>query len=204
MKKSNVLNGEVDTAAVKTKLDKATALLNCSPLDEYYKILGLRERADWLKKNGVDVCEDTLKEAILRDHKVVKPLSNLTGKYVITWGELKPIIDTYKYEYYLNVEYIEEKIIGVKRVDNYLSDDDGVYYRFSAALINFLEEEYVKDENSEFQFSFATIDNSAERAVVIQVNGNPGSEQSANVTPYFDYSTDPKKKNQNPILNIPL
>lgn len=189
---------------IATNVGKTAPLSDCITLEGYYMSKDIDEKAEWLREHGDSVCECTLKEAILRDHKVVEPLSNLRGKYVITWRELKPIVDTYKYKYYLNVEYADEKIIGVKRVDNYLSDDDGVYYRFSAALINFLAEEYVKDENSEFQFSFATIDNSVNRVVVIQVNGNPSGGQSANATPYYDYSTDPRMIDEFPTLHVPL
>lgn len=206
MKKSNVLNGEVDSTAVKTKLDKATALLDCSTLAKYYELSDIKDRANWLKQNGGNVCEDTLKKAVLRDHKVVGTLSDLSGKYVITWRKLKPIFGPYKYERYLNIEYTEEKIIGVEEVENYIPDDnDRIYYRFSAALINFLAEEYAKDENSEFQFSFASLDQklngSVQAVVVIQIVGNPDDENPVGGNPYYDYSTDPKFISTD---NIPL
>lgn len=208
MKKSNVLNGEAESTAVKTKLDKAPDLLDCLDLNGYYGSSDIRQRANWLKEKGDKVCEDTLKQAVLKDHKVMGTLSNLRGKYVITWGKLKPIIGPYKYERYLNIEHNEEKIIGVKEVENYIpDDDDGCYYRFSAALINILAKEYSKDENSEFQFSFADLDqkgnNSVQTVVVIQVVRNPDGENPTSENPYYDYSTDPKKK-EIQTDNIPL
>lgn len=208
MKKSNVLNGETDSTTVKTELDKTIDLLDCLDLSEYYKLPTIEEKVNWLKTEGEKVCKGTLKEAILKSHEVVDNLSHLRGTYVTTWGELKPIIGSYKYEYYLNIVNDEKTISGVTRVENYIPDDDGLHYRFSGALINILADEYTKDENSQFQFSFANLDKktiiplkSEQAVVVIQVVGNPDDKNPVIEAPYYDYSTDPKFISTD---NIPL
>ncbi len=77
-------------------------------------------------------------------------------------------------------------------------------YYFSTALIRSLAKKYAKDDNSEFQFSFATLEEkpkNVQSVVVIQVNGNPGEGNRINANPYYDYSTDPHGV---PVPNIPL
>lgn len=203
-KKEKVDSTTIDT---ETNTGDPTLSSNCINLEGYYKISDsdIIEKAKWLKQNGRNVCDDTLKNAVLKKHKVIGTLSNLKGKYVTTWGKLKPIIGSYKYERYLNIEHNKEKIIGVNEVNSYIPKNNGAHFRFSAALINFLAAEYAKDENSEFQFSFANLDqkrnNSVQTVVVIQVIGNPSDENPVRENPYYDYSTDPKMISTD---NIPL
>ncbi|QOG01179.1 hypothetical protein [Flavobacterium sp. MDT1-60] len=193
------------TVATETNVDKPASTSDSLTLDDYYKLPNIEEKAKWLKQHGDRVKRKILEEAVLKDHKVKGTVTDQKGKYVITWGDLKKIIKNHGYDAYVNLEYKENKIDTLKMVYEYISTKGGPYYRFSTALIRSLAKEYAKkNDNAEFHFSFAIIDKSGERVVVIQVNGNPGNGQSVNETPYFDYSTDPSKKNQSPNRNIPL
>ncbi|KAF2516683.1 hypothetical protein [Flavobacterium foetidum] len=188
----------VDTSVSASTIDSLT-------LDDYYKLTNIEEKAKWLKKNGDRVKRKILEDAVLKDHKVNGTITNQKEKYVITWGELKKVIKNHGYDAYLNIEYKEDKINTVKMVYEYISKEGGPHYRFSTALIRSLAKEYGKNnDNAQFQFSFAMIDQSTEPVVVIQVNANSRNGQSVNETPFFDYSTDPSKKDQSLNLNIPL
>lgn len=196
------------TLATETNVDKPASISDSLTLDDYYKLPNSEEKAKWLKQHGDSVKRKVLEEAVLKDHKVTGIVTDQKAKYVITWGNLKKIIKSHGYDAYVNVEYKGDKIDSLKMVYEYISTKGGPYFRFSTALIRSLAKEYgKKNDNAEFYFSFAKIDKSGEPVVVIQVNGNPGNGKPTNETPYFDYSTDPSKKNQTPTpadLNIPL
>lgn len=194
---------ESTTVATETNVDTLASKSDSLTLDDYYKLPNTEEKAKWLKQYGDKVKRKVLEEAVLRDHKVKGTLTDQKGKYVITWGNLKKIIKNHGYDAYLNIEHKDNKIDTLKMVSEYISKEGGPYYRFSTALIRSLAKEYGKNnDNAEFHFSFAMIDKSGEPVVAIQVNGNPNNTQSANETPFFDYSTDPSKDNQNPNINI--
>jgi hypothetical protein len=195
---------EIVSSATENTVDKEASLSYCLTLEGYYKSADIEEKAEWLRKHGDSVCECTLEEAVLQDHRAKGTVSNQKGKYVITWGNLKKIIKNHGYDAYLSVEHSEEKIDSLKMVYEYISEEGGLHYRFSTALIRSLAKKYAKDDNSEFQFSFATLEEkpkNVQSVVVIYVNGNPGEGNRINANPYYDYSTDPHGV---PVPNIPL
>lgn len=168
-----------------SKADQETVDTKCITLKEYDTITNLHRKVQWLKKKGDKVCDSILEEAVLKIHEVKGAVSNKKGTYVISWKGLKDTIKDHKYDYYLSVEVdtVNEKIISLRMVPNYLDEK----YCFSTALIRSLSKNHGKqDNNAKFQFSLAKIDNKSKRAaetvVVIQVNGTPF---------YYDYSTEP-------------
>ncbi|MBZ4042089.1 hypothetical protein [Flavobacterium hibisci] len=194
-------------ATIEANVEKPASTIDSLTLDDYYQLPNTEEKAKWLKQHGDRVKRKILEEAVLKDHKVIGTVTNQKGNYVITWGKLKKIIKNHGYDAYLNVEYKGDKIDSLKMVPEYISKVGGPHYRFSTTLIRSLAKEYAKNnDNAEFYFSFATIDKSPEHVVIIQVNENPSNRKPVNTTPYYDYSTDPKKKNHDPTpeLNIPL
>ncbi|HEX8015359.1 MAG TPA: hypothetical protein VF465_09000 [Flavobacterium sp.] len=176
-------------------------------LDSYYTCRDIVEKVSWLKDSGKLVYKNVLKEAVLKDHKLQGTIIYKNEKYIRTWGELRKMIKNNRYENYLNVEFKGKKITGLQLVPDYIHDKDTTYC-FSPVLIRSLGEEYAKkNDNAEFQFSFATITVNNKKiagpVVIIQVVGDPSSGHTNNEAPYYDYSTDPKKKKLN-TPNIPL
>lgn len=190
-------------ATIEANVEKPASTIDSLTLDDYYQLPNTEEKAKWLKQHGDRVKRKILEEAVLKDHKITGTVTDQKGKYTIKWKELKSKIGSYGYDAYVNVEYKGDKIDSLKMVPEYISKEGGPHYRFSTTLIRSLAKEYAKkNDNAEFQFSFATIDKSV-KLVVIQVNGNSGN-RSANATPYYDYSTDPKSTGGFPTLHIPL
>ncbi|MFB9079306.1 hypothetical protein ACFFLS_01680 [Flavobacterium procerum] len=183
-----------------TKTSDSISTPNCITLEGYYTSADSKKKAEWVKQRGDSVCPCTLEESVLATHRVKGTVTNQKEKYVISWGKLKNIIKNYGYDKYLRLEVNNKKqeVLGVSMVPDY---ENGTY-SFSTALIRSLAKRYVKNDNAEFHFSFAILDKSVEPAVVIQVN-DPSNRISVNEI-YFDYSTDPSKKDKNPKLNIPL
>lgn len=194
---------EIVSSATENNVDKEAPLSYCLTLEGYYKSADIEDKAEWLRQHGDSVCECTLEEAVLQDHRAKGTVSNQKEKYVISWGELKKIIGSHGYDAYLNV--VADKSNDGKIDKLIMAKKYGVKgYYFSTALIKSLAKKYAKDDNSEFQFSFATLEEktkNVQSVVVIQVNGNPGEGNRINANPYYDYSTDPHNV---PVPNIPL
>ncbi|WDF65980.1 hypothetical protein [Flavobacterium sp. KACC 22763] len=181
-----------DNVETNTSADPETLNAKCITLEEYYTISDLDKKTAWLKKKGHLVCPDTLEKAVLKIHEVKGTVSNKKGKYAISWGKLKGIIKEHGYDAYLSVVIDKEQIVSVEMVPDYTKGK----YCFSTALIKSLAKKYVKNNDSEFEFSLATLTEkstpSTEPVVIIQVNGAPY---------YYDYSTEPPIHHVN---NLPL
>jgi hypothetical protein len=195
------------TACKKEKEDSTTIATetsntpsNCITLEGYYKLSDLTARKEWLQERGDNVCKDTLEKAVLKIHQVKGKVTNQKGNYSISWGKLKDIIKNHGYDAYLKVVDAKgnmQKIDSLMMAPEYGYENRGFY--FSTALIRTLAKKYVKDDNTEFEFSFATLtekNKGPQSVVVIQIKGN-----SAEEVPFYDYSTDPTAAPNN---NIPL
>ncbi len=180
--------------------DQKMLNVECITLEDYNTITNLDGQIAWLKEKGDSVCKEILEKVVLEIHQVKGKVTNQKGKYSISWAQLKDTIKDYGYNKYLRLEVNNEKqeVLGLSMVSDYKKGA----YCFSTALIRSLAKRYVKNDNAEFHFSFAILDKSVEPVVIIQVN-DPSNRGSVNET-YFDYSTDPSKKDKNPNLNIPL
>lgn len=191
------------TVNTETQADNATPLTDCLTLEGYYKSKNIDEKTEWLKKYGDSVCECTMEEAILVDHRVKGSIKEQKQRYVRKWGDIKSIIGSHGYDVYVNIDYKGDTITGLTLVDRYISDDET--FRFSPVLFKTLAKKYAKDDNSEFHFSFAKLDQkssgSLQPVVVIQVVTDPSATNSFEGNPYYDYSTDPKVI---PTDNVPL
>lgn len=191
------------TVNTETQADNATASTDCLTLEGYYKLNDIEEKTEWLKKYGDSVCECTMEEAILVDHRVKGSIKEQKQRYVRKWGDIKSIIGSHGYDVYVNIDYKGDTITGLTLVDRYISNDET--FRFSPVLFKTLAKKYAKDDNSEFQFSFAKLDQisngSLQNVVVIQVVTDPSATNSFEGNPYYDYSTDPKVI---PTDNVPL
>lgn len=185
---------DIPATTTQTNGEKQPPLPNCLTLEGYYTSEGTEAKAEWLKKYGDNVCECTMEEAILTDHRVKGTISDQKQKYVRKWGEIKSLIGSHGYDVYVNIDYSGDTITELTLVDRYVSDNKT--FRFSTVLFKTLAKKYAKDDNSEFQFSFANLDQksngSVQPVVVIQVVGNPGDTNSLGENAYYDYSTDPK------------
>ncbi|WP_163399220.1 hypothetical protein [Flavobacterium fluviatile] len=180
---------------------KTTLNPECITLADYYAKTTLDEKIAWLKEKGDSVCKDTLEKAVLKIHQVKGKVTNQKGKYSISWRHLKDTIKDYGYNKYLRliVDTTKQQVLGLSMVPDYKKGT----YCFSTALIRSLAKNYAKDDNNvEFHFSFAIIDKSEDPVIVIQVI-DPNNIQSVNES-YFDYSTDPSKKDLLNSINIPL
>lgn len=183
---------KVDSTTVNTETNTGDPTLssNCITLEDYYKISdsGTDAKAKWLRERGDSVCKDTLEKAVLKIHQVKGKITNQKAKYSISWKQLKDIIKNHGYDAYLSVvvdKKDKQKIIEVKMVPEYSTKS----YCFSTALIRALAKKHAKDDSTEFEFSFANLiedSKNQQTVIVIQVKGN-----SAEGTPYYDYSTDP-------------
>lgn len=183
-----------DSTTVSTETNAADPTLSsdCITLEDYYKISDhdTDGKAKWLRERGDSVCKDTLEKAVLKIHQVKGKITNQKAKYSISWKHLKDTIKNHGYDAYLNVvvyedEKKEQKINGVKMVPEYRQKG----YCFSTALIRALAKKHTANDSTEFEFSLADLiedPKNQQPVIVIQVKGN-----SAESTPYYDYSTDP-------------
>ena len=192
------------TVGTETNVENLAPSSNCITLEGYYTSPDTETKAEWLRQHGDSVCECTLEESVLENHRVKGIVSDQKEKYVINWANLKKIIGSHGYDAYLSViadKSNKEKIDTLIMAEKY--GDKGYY--FSTALIRSLAKKYAKDDNSEFQFSFAKLNQksvqSLQSVVVIQAVGNPSIGNSVEANPYYDYSTDPHSI---PVRNIPL
>lgn len=189
-----------DTPEANINLEQKMLNVECIDLAEYYTKTTLDEQIAWLKEKGDSVCKEKLEEAVLKIHQVKGKVTNQKEKYSISWGHLKDTVKDYGYNKYLRliVDTKKQQVLGLSMVTDYKKGT----YCFSTALIRSLAKNYAKNNNVEFHFSFAIIDKSEDPVIVIQVI-DPNNIQSVNES-YFDYSTDPLKKDFLNSINIPL
>lgn len=183
---------KVDSTTVNTETNTGDPTLssNCINLEGYFKISDSDTdgKAKWLRERGDSVCPETLEKAVLEIHQVKGKITNQKVKYPISWKHLKDTIKNHGYDAYLTViidTKDKQKINAVKMVPQYGKGN----YCFSTALIRALAKRHTASDSTEFEFGFANLiedSKNQQPVIVIQVKGN-----SAESTPYYDYSTDP-------------
>ena len=154
----------------------------CVSIAEYLELDALPEKIKWLQKNGHNVCEPGMSQALEDIHRI-KPSYNVTrptsGIFSIGWGDLKKFIGNGMYNAYLSFEKdVNGNIIDIKLVRQFTINVS--CYSFPL-LRNIATVHKLKDED---YFEFFSVELRGMMTIAIGINGVNGLN-------YYDYSDEP-------------
>lgn len=177
-KEEPVMNNDVEQDLLKTDGKNS-----CIGLKEYDKLNDVPKKADWLKKNGMNVCTDTLDLRVREDHEILPGsfLSRSGQTLQKTWKELDSITTKFTvYEKYVSfkIHPTTKEIEDIMLVDQF-TDTIPCY---SLALFRSIAKEHGNGITLEFINAVVGL----KKTIVINVLN--GSKAAA----YYDYSDEPK------------
>ncbi|GLB51658.1 hypothetical protein NBRC110019_06970 [Neptunitalea chrysea] len=147
---------------------------SCSDLTDYKNITRVSDKADWLKKNGKNVCPDLLYSTTLIEHMVSVnnyrvTVDNQTTPLSIPFKAIKDSIGNHKfYEYYLNF-YIKDNKVTFRKLTKF--DENQNCY--SIVLFKAIEKYMNLDVRSKIEFKSAKIEtpNDTLNKIIIVIPG---------------------------------
>ena len=179
------------------KKGEVTTETACIDLADYDTITDVYRKADWLKKNGKYVCQDTLNNSSERDHFVVDasvftPTSGRT--LTINWGDIKTLMKDDIYENYITFEIDSlDNINKITTTERYTKNP----FCFSMPLFRGIDKKMTLDDSSEFLFTSANLGTTP--AIFFKITkdlSRPNSDFA-----YYDFSDEPKKTSDGNLSN---
>ena len=173
-------------------------IVGCTDLSRYDLLNDVEEKAEWLRKNGANVCQDELNYRARKDHfvndaSIFSPTSG--NPLVVKWSQIKLLIKKDIYENYITFDIDSHnniKTITTKtRYTKYP-------YCFSMPLFRGIDKEMMLTDDSEFTFMTAHVGSTP--AIFFKVTkdiSRPNTDFA-----YYDFSDEPKKTPDGNLLNV--
>lgn len=159
---------------------------DCLDFKEYDALQDLQDKTEWLKKNGQNVCENTLYEKVKEAHFIqpgkLQTLSNKTIQK--TWDEVNKQTSGFSlYEKYISfkIDPVTSDVIDIILVDEFTNKVPC----YSLALFRYIGKEH--GEKVKLKFGKASIN--LKNVIVIEV-----LDDTNKVVSYYDYSDEPKSR----------
>ncbi|MGH2666516.1 hypothetical protein [Flavobacterium sp.] len=157
--------------------------VNCIDLTDYHTKVTQEEKAEWLRKNGENVCESVLFHEIEGTHLISNPeeIEETVGTtgLKMKWGEIKNFIGTSVYNAYISFDIDPNRnITGIKMIPKF----DPKTTCYSLPLFRSIAAKNTLKDTDLFEFKDARV--GTVQTVVIKVSNSITAA-------YYDYSDEP-------------